>query len=61
MLLSIVKLALSAPPEILKLLVSPASGSVAVTVVTDVVPSWMLIVVELPPPFDVITGGVFND
>ena len=47
----------SAPPARLKVSVAPASGSLAVTVVTAVVFSAMLAVALVPPPPEVIATG----
>ena len=54
---SIVNRAASAPPTMLKVTIAPASGSVAVTVVTAVVFSATEAAAVAPPPSDVMTGG----
>src|SRR3954469_21828466 len=53
----IVNLLASAPPAIEYACAAPASGSVAVTVVTVAVFSATLTAAVAPPPFDVIAGG----
>src|SRR6266566_8255670 len=55
----IVNNAASTPPAIEKPRVWPASGSVAVTVVTAVVFSATEAEAVAPPPFEVIVGGSF--